>query len=482
MQIAIGGMSHESNTFTRETTSLDEFDTKCGEEVYGSEHWMNHAVGGIADTLSDRQVEIVPTFFAKALPSGTVEADAFNRISSEIVDRIADGAPVDGVCLHLHGSMYAEGYDDPEGELLEKVREIVGKNTPLVCSLDMHATVTERMMDAADGFTGYRTAPHTDVYETGERAASLLLRVLKDQLEVTMDRVPVPMLIAGEQSETDSPPMNRMIEQLQEVERLPGILSTAYFLGFPWADSPHNGVSAVVTGTRSAAEVVQRRAAELAEEFWDDRRRFVFTTEAHSFKDALDRASAETDAPVVVADSGDNPTAGASEDLAVTLKQLLERGESDVLYAVLRDAEAIDACRDAGADATVCLELGRSSTAAGAPGVDVEATVRCVEDLDEMCAAAVKIDGVTVVLTDRRTAVTDPNLLRDVGEVPEEYDVIVVKSGYLSPAYQRLAGRTMLALTPGDTNEILSDLPYERVPRPVYPLDEDVTWSPSTSQ
>lgn len=481
MRIATGGMSHESNTFTHEMTSLDEFNTKRGKEVYNSERWMCRAVGGIVDVLSDHDVDIVPTYFAKALPSGTVEMDAYNQMSSEIAGRVEAATPVDGVCLHLHGSMYAEGVDDPEGELLTDVREIVGENTPLVCSLDMHATVTDRMVDAADGFTGYRTAPHTDVYETGARAASLLLRVLEDDLEVTMERVAIPMLIAGEQSETDSPPMNRLIDRLREVEKQPGILSTGYFLGFPWADSPHNCVCAVVVGTRSAAEDVRQRSVELAEEFWDNRRRFEFTTEAHSFEDALDRASDESDTPVIVADSGDNPTAGASEDLAVTLKQLLERGESDILYAVLRDASAVDACRDAGVSATVCLELGRSSTAAGAPGLDVEATVRRVVEVEGMSIAVVEIEGVTVVLTDKRTAVTDPKLLRDAGETPEEYDVIVAKSGYLSPAYQRLAARNMLALTPGDTNEILSELPYERVPQSVYPLDEDVTWSPRSS-
>lgn len=478
MRIAIGGMTHESNTFTHETTSLDEFNTKRGEAVYDSERWMNGAVGGIVDTLREREADIVPSFFAKALPSGTVEANAYERMSSEIVDRIEDGAPVDGVCLHLHGSMCAEGCDDPEGDLLVNIRMVVGENTPIVCSLDMHATVTEQMVDAADGFTGYRTAPHTDVYETGARAASLLHRSLKDELEMTAERVYLPILIAGEQSETDSPPMNRLMNQLREVEQQPGILSAAYFLGFPWADSPHNGVSAVVVGTQSAAEDVRRRGVELAAEFWAVRHRFGFTTEAHSFEDALDLAVDETETPVVIADSGDNPTAGASEDLVITLDQLLERGASDVLYAVIRDGEAVETCRDGGVDAMVDVELGRLWPSARAPGLEVEAAVKRLVDLDDTSISVVEIDGVTVVLTDKRTAVTDPELLRDAGEAPEEYDIVVAKSGYLSPAYQQLAERTLLALTPGDTNEILSELPYERVPQPMYPLEEDVTWSP----
>lgn len=484
MQIAIGAMSHESNTFTHEMTSLDEFDTEHGNKVYESERWMNRAVGGIVDVLDEHEVDIVPSYFAKALPSGTVESDAYERISSEITDQIEAAKPVDGVCLHLHGSMCTERTDDPEGELLTKLREVLGESTPIVCSLDMHATVTERMVDAADGFTGYRTAPHTDVYETGERAASLLLRSLNGDLELTMNRIRVPMLIAGEQSETDSPPMDHLIDRLREIEEgETGILSTAYFLGFPWADSPHNSVSVVVTGSHSAAKNIRDRAVELAEEFWDNRRQFGFTTEAHSFEDSLDKAREETDTPVVVADSGDNPTAGASEDLAITLEQLLEREERNVLYAVLRDAEAVRRCQEVGADTTVCLELGRlSSMAAEEPGVSIEARVQRVLEIEEMSIAVIDISGITVVLTDRRTAVTDPDLLRDVGEPPEEYNVVVVKSGYLSPAYQRLAGRTMLALTPGDTNENLSELPYERVPRPVYPLDESVTWSPPPSQ
>lgn len=481
MRIAIGGLSHESNTFTHRTTSFEAFDTVEGAHVFEKERWTaRRSTGGIIDTLAEVGADVVPTFFAKGLPSGTVEAAAFRRMADEITSGIEAAGPVDGVCLDLHGSMYAEDCADPEGELLERIRAIVGDETPIVCALDMHATITDRLIDNVDGITGYRTAPHTDVYETGERAASLLLDVVEGDADLVVEWEYLPMLLAGEQSETDAPPMDRLMDRLRSIERRSDVLSAAYFLGFPWADSPHGGVSAVVVGESSSQDVVRSTATSLAREFWECRDQFSFTTEAYPLNQALDEALDESDTPVIVADSGDNPTAGAAEDLTIVLERVLERGVDDALFAVIADREVVRTCREAGEGSAVALELGRLSTEPDASGLNVEATVRILGSYADVDAAVLDIDGVTVVVTPEPTAVTDPSFLRDLGVSPEDYGLLVVKSGYLSPAYQRLAGRTMLALTPGDTNEVLTELPYENVPRPTYPLDEKASWSPSS--
>ena len=174
---------------------------------------------------------------------------------------------VDGICLGLHGSMYVDGEDDPEGDILEALREIVGSEIPIVAALDMHATVTEKMVKAANAFVGYHTAPHVDVYDTGCRAASVLLKVLKDDITLKMEWVRIPMLLAGEQSETDVSPMRELMVSLKEVENEDGIFSASYLLGFPWADSPHNGVSIVVVGRSEKADIISKAAKDLAHWF-----------------------------------------------------------------------------------------------------------------------------------------------------------------------------------------------------------------------
>ncbi|MFB6217845.1 MAG: MlrC C-terminal domain-containing protein [Halobacteriaceae archaeon] len=194
-------------------------------------------------------------------------------------------------------------------------------------------------------------------------------------------------------------------------------------------------------------------------------------------EEAVEAALATEGSPVVVSDSGDNPTAGATEDLAIVDEHLRERGVEDALVAVVADPGALADCRAAGEGATVELDLGRTAHEPDAPPLDLVATVETLGSMGGVDAAVVESEGVRTVVTGERTSVYDPDELRAVGEEPADYDLVVVKSGYQSPAYQALAARSLLALTPGDTNCVLADLPYERVPRPVYPLDE-FEWSP----
>lgn len=484
MRIAIGAMKHESNTFTRLTTGLEAFDPVAGDAVFSDSGWMNgSATAGFVDEFEARtdehegpEVEFVPTSFGRTLPSGVVEAEAYQTLSGDIVGGIRAAADLDAAYLDLHGSMFAEGESDPEGDLLARVRDAVGEETPVVVSLDMHATVTDRMVDAADGFTAYRTAPHTDVYETGARAAGLLRSILVDGRSTDVDFVRVPMLLAGEQSETDTPPMSDLIGSLEAADETPGVLSTSYLLGFPWADSPHNGVFALAvvdeTGDAAAREV----AESLAGEIWERRREFDFTTDAYPLDEALDRAL-DAPSPTVVADSGDNPTAGATEDVTLVVERLLERDVDNALVAVIADPAARRACEDAGVAAETGLALGRVDPSDEEP-LRTEVRVEALESTRGVDVAVVVADGVTVVVTGERTSVTDPDFLTEVGVDPAEFDVVVAKSGYLSPDYQALAADVMLALTPGETDERLAELPYDVTPRPMFPLDAEFDWSP----
>lgn len=475
MRVAIGAMKHESNTFTDRRTTLSAFDPVTGPTALDGDWGEGTATAGIVDTLESAGHEVVATRFGHALPSGVVERDAFEYLAGGIVEGVR-GADPDAVCLDLHGSMCAEEVPDPEGVLLADVRRVVG-DVPVVASLDMHATVTETMVESLDGVAAYRTAPHTDVYDSGVRAARILCRVA-DGAETAVERVRVPMLLSGEQSETDAPPMDDLIGALDDADDRPGVFESAYLLGFPWADSPHGGCFAVATGDADAREQVRETAWSLAERFWARHEAFEFTTEAYPLGEAVEEALATEGAPVVISDAGDNPTAGASEDLTVVDSHLREHGVTDALVAVVADPDALAACREAGEGGTVTLELGRVAHRTDAPGFEMVATVETVGTADGVPAAVVESGGVRTVVTGERTRVTDPGFLRELNEEPAEYEIVVVKAGYQSPAYQDIAARSILALTPGDTNCVLAALPYERVPRPIYPLDPEMEWAP----
>lgn len=477
MRIAVGCMMHESNTFTGQTTPLSEFDARWGEEVYAKCDGARHPFGGIVDTLRARGAELVPTFYGRAMISGTVQAEAYRTMRDAILDGVGRAGRLDGVCLALHGSMYAEGEEDPEGDLLSALRELVGPAVPIVCALDMHATVTDRMMASANAFAAYRTAPHVDTYETGARAAGLLISILEGGLDLVTEYAKLPMLLCGEQSESDTVPMKEMLRLIEETVRgREEVVNAEYLLGFPWADTPHHGVSAIVTGARKDRAALRDTAAWLAERFWSRRSEFRYSTEAYPLDECLDVALAGSDYPVVISDTGDNPTAGASEDLTLLLNRLIEREVRDALVAVIADRESFERCAGAGPGAEIRLALGRLEPSTSAPPLQVDARVLSIGTGLGVRAAVADIRGITAIVTERRIAVYDPDFLDQLGVRVHDYKLIAVKSGYMSMEYQRLAARKLFALTPGETNIDMTSIPYARLIRPMYPVDPEMIW------
>ncbi|WP_283402403.1 M81 family metallopeptidase [Halorubrum sp. DM2] len=469
MRIATATVSHETNTFADGQTTLEDFNTATDNDLL-TDFDHGRSLTGIVDVLSQRDVDVVPTIGAASLPSPTVAPEAFEWMRSELVDRL--DSDLDGVCLDLHGSMYVDDQPDPEGALLANIRDVVGPDVPITAALDMHATITEEMVEHLDGIAGYRTAPHTDVIETGERAADLLLTAL-DGADVQLGWQRLPMLLAGEQSETEAEPMASLINRLRTADERDGILDANYFLGFPWADSPYAGCHALVSGTSD----VETMAADLAKAFWERRAEFDFTTEAYRPSEALGIAATEDKHPVVVAETGDIPGAGASEDLTDFLAMLFERDDLGTpVLAVIADATSYDRCATVTEGETVDMELGQRYEF-GQP-LSVTGTVRALGESDGAGVARLDCGDCEVLVTDRRTNChRDPTTFEALDIDLSECRLIVLKSGYLSPAWKEVAARRLFALTEGDTNQLLAELPYERIPRPIYPIDEEIGWS-----
>ncbi|WP_227357415.1 M81 family metallopeptidase [Haladaptatus salinisoli] len=475
MRIAVGTMSHETNTFAAGSTKLEAFSTAIDADLLKTNE-VGRSLSGIVDTLEEEAVEIVPTVGASALPSATVKREAFDWVKQRLLDRLTS-EDVDGVCLDLHGSMFVEGEPDPEGELLSAVRNAVGNDVPITSALDMHATITERMVEQLDGIAGYRTAPHTDVYETGVRAANLLLAAVRGEASLVMGWKQLPMILAGEKSESEAEPMRTLVDLLRKADRIDGVYDANYFLGFPWADTPHMGCHSLVTGGVSASAVVDETAAELAQEFWQRRHDFAFTTEAHTPSTALDEAAKISVRPVVIADTGDIPGAGAGENTTNLLSEILNRTDLGTpLIAIIADADSYDICYEASVGTTISLSLGHVYP----DRTPLEVTGTVVKHLktDAVRTSLISLDGgADVVISDSRTNVhRDPEFVRRLGIDLTTRDVVVLKSGYLSPAWKDVAAKRLFALTPGETNQRLTQLPYKRIPRPIYPLDNDTTW------
>jgi microcystin degradation protein MlrC len=368
--------------------------------------------------------------------------------------------------------MYVEDVADPEGDLLTAIRSSLPLSIPVACALDMHGTITDAMIANANVLVGYRTAPHIDIVETGAKTAQLLVHSLREQRPLVTRRSYLPLLISGEQSETDELPMTELLPLLDEIESAQYVASASLFVGFPWADNPYGGVNALVVGDEESMDLIDDRAKWIADKVWERRADFKFTTEAWDLDEAIKEALEDPGQPVIISDAGDNPTAGAAQDLTIVVKELVENKVNNALVVAVVDPESVERCFQVNEGDIVQLNLGRSESRVDAAPYPVEATlVRC-KSINHNRFAVIDKDGLVIIICTERFGVTDPSLLFQLGLEPAEFKIIVIKSGYISPEYQNIAARKIFALTDGDTNLQITELKYEQVRRPIYPLDK----------
>ena len=477
MRILVGGLHHESDTFNPIVTGKGDIRVLRGEEILT--HRSEDALTGIVETLLENNIEVVPTLLGRAVPNGEWDRECYLSLKKEILSKAKEG-PIDGICLALHGSMRVVGIGEAEGDLLSSLRTLF-PSIPIVTSLDMHATISKKMMENADAFTGYKTAPHIDERETGRRAASLLLHMLRGG-KVAMRGVKLPFLVAGEKSETSVEPMKSIMEKVEEMEREDGILSVSLLMGFPWADTMDAGVTAIVVSDGDN-EKAEETAEELASLFWERREDFVFYNETRLPQEAPERILELMNkglTPVVVSDSGDNPTAGSSQDntnfLALLLSdKAISSLDPPLIYQGFYDPEFLEECFRKGVGNTVKGKLGAFFDRKKSSPLTVEAKIKATRrqwgDSYPTDLALVEIGGIDVVVTSSHVGCYDPGMMRALGVEVEKRKAIVVKLGYLEPEIRALSASSFMVLTEGSTDEILERLPYTKVPRPIWPLD-----------
>ncbi len=481
MRIAIAGMHHESNTFNPTITGDSDFLLFRGSEVFSRLEEYASAKG-MVDRLRAGGYEILPAAFARAVPNGVVSQAFYESFKKDVLSRLTSFGPLDGIVLALHGSMTVEGVGDAEGNLLESVRSLF-PSVPLTASLDMHATVTDRMLRNADAFVGYKTAPHVDMYETGYAAADLLIRSLETGRTLQMACRKIPVLIAGEQTETSSQPTASLIALLKEVESSGEVLSASYLLGFPWADNESNGVSAVAV-TLDDPATADRVSRRLASSFWERRKDFSFHTEAYPVDQALSEAFSSPQSPVFVSDSGDNPTAGSSGDSTQFLRALLSHPDlpsyrGRIGYGGFCDAESVERCRGMKGK-RVELELGGKVDRGSGDPVRVVGEV--LSELESWgsygsCLVAVRVGNLDLVIADRHMGFGDDvGYWAALGLPISQYPMLCLKLGYLTEGYHPFHPRSILALSEGCSNELLGGLPFKHLRRPMFPLDQDASY------
>lgn len=462
-RVAICGIGTESSTFSAHRTTRADFTV-----------WHDLSRYPFLDTWRD--VEFVPVLVARALPGGPVVADAFGELLDGITAGLAEHGPFDGVYLDLHGAMHVEGLDDAETHLVRRVREVVG-DVPMSASMDLHGQVTREFADLVDLPTAYRTAPHVDVEETRERACRLLVDHLRTGERPVRAWVRVPLLLPGERTSTRLDPAREIYARLPEVSARPGVLDASIWIGYAWADAPRSSVNVLVSGT--SPDAVREAARELAEDLWKARDDFAFCVTALSPTDAVRTALDSDRRPFFVSDSGDNPTAGGSGDATWFLATLLDTpdlasGARTAIWASCVDPAAVRACVEAGEGGSVDLAVGGCFS--GDEPTRLTGVVHRVVEDDPVGGdlAVVRSGGVHAVLTTRRKPYHFVADLTALDLDPAAHDLTAVKIGYLEPDLHRAAAGSVLALTAGGVSQDLASLRYDRLNRPIHPLDADM--------
>ncbi len=486
MRILIGGILHESNSFAESYTTVREY--RVRELVYGDEvlRWGENtrtALGGCIDAAREVDLELLPTMYAFAQPGGPLLREAFDFLLDQFLSRVQQALRVDGVLLILHGAMIADGIDDAEGFLLHKLRAEVGAGVPVVATLDFHANVSPEMVGQNTVFVGYDTYPHVDMWERGREAVHILHSTILGTVRPVVAFRQVPLLAPLPSLNTFRPPMADVMAEARRIEDEPGVVCVTVSGGFPYSDVRDAGVSVQVV-TDNAPAIAEERAKELADFIWGLRKDFIcqLIPAAQAVRQAMSNAAG----PVVLADLGDNTGGGAPGDGTALLRELLEQDATNAVVAVVHDPEAVEIATTAGVGSDINVSLGGKRNRLQGPPLRVRARVKALSDGHYVHtgplstgtsgymgrAAVLEIGRVEVVVAELRRAPNDPAVLRSVGIEPRNKQIIVLKSSvHYRAAYGPIATRIIEVDTAGLTSD-LTRLPFSRVRRPIFPLDE----------
>jgi len=475
-RIAITGLGIESSTFSPALTDEAAFHAKYGSDVLTNYPFL------AADSPLRKRAVWIPMIVGHALPGGAVTREAYESLMGKTLDSLKKYGPYDGLYFDIHGAMSVVGLDDPEGDMITRIRGVVGKGTIISTSMDLHGNVSQRLAQNTDLITDYRLAPHEDAMQTKERA----VRDLVDRIESGKGKpaykawVPVPVLLPGEKTSTRIEPAKSVFGSIDSTLAEDGIIDGGIWVGYPWADEPRNHAVVVVTGDDRTK--VSGAAERLAHRFWAARTGYAFVAPTKPWNDCLDSALASHRHPFFISDMGDNPTAGGAGDVTWTLNQLLARSEfrkpdgPSLIYASIPGPDLVRKAMAAGVGGRVDGYAGAVVDSRFSPPAHLVGTVESIVrgDKDAEVEVAIRIGSLQVIVTQKRKPYHREVDFTRLGLQPRKTDIVVVKIGYLEPELYAMRADWIMALTPGGVDQDIEHLNYKRIGRPMFPFDREM--------
>ncbi|MBL8581724.1 MAG: M81 family metallopeptidase [Rhizobiaceae bacterium] len=476
----------EVSSFNPLLSQYEDFTIETADTLL-SRRGTNTSIGGALAVFHAAAVAVIPTISARAPSTGVLSSAGWKRLADDFTAAVAPHAgAVDAVYLSLHGAMASQDETDPEGFLLERMRELFGHAVPIVISLDLHGIATDRMLRQVDGVTVYKTYPHTDFSDTGVRAARLLLDIVKRDLSPVIARVVVPMLARGDECVTRNGLYGDVLGEALLLERSGQALAAAVMIGNPFTDVPELCTQALVVCEQDDGSA-ERAAASLAGALWEGRHRLVAKLVD------VDKAVALAgcvDGPVIFTDAADATSSGASGDSNVLIRALRKAGYGRRVLAHIVDAPAAQAAHTAGVGAEIDVALGGSVDPHRFQPMAVRARVESLSagrailetmrlPIDAGLSAVLTFDNFTVLAITKPAFLFDRSLYFANGLDPRHFDLVVVKSPHTEfHMYEQWAARNFNVDAPGSTSANVRSLGHRLCGRPIYPLDPETTFTP----
>ena len=478
-RIGIAGIWIEASTFSPISSTEKNFNIKYSSNVFSNYTFFNQSYFDKADWF--------PSMTARALPGGVVTKEAYESMVLQIMQITKQTLPLDGLILDLHGAMNVEGMDDPEGDFLKKIRNVVGEKTIISTTMDLHGNVSYDLIKNTDLITCYRKAPHEDAMESKQRSFDNLIRRIesgkgKPNYKAWSD---VPILLPGEKTSTRVEPGKSLYGKIDEMIDKKGVIDVGIWTGYAWGDKPRNRAAVVTIGDNK--KNVIGVTEELADYFWSVRNDFEFVAPTTTLENSVDKAISylkerKDKKPFIISDMGDNPTAGGSGDVTWTLnkvlrdKKLNQVGGPEIIYASIPGPDLIKNALNTKIGDKVSGYVGAVYDDRFSPPILLKGILKSVKmgDINADAEVVVKVNNINVIVTNRRKPYHYISDFENLNLKPKSTDILIVKIGYLVPELYNIRGDWVMALTPGGVDQDLFRLDYKEIVRPIFPLDTNI--------
>lgn len=492
MKLVLAMMKHETNTFSPIVTDWARFEAwglYTGQAAIDAYAKTNMPLGVYLKLAREYGAEVVLPMAAEAMPGGLVTADAYKRLCDPILEAVKAGC--DGCLLDLHGAMVAEGTEDGEGTLLERIRQIA-PDLPIAVTLDLHCNLTKKMVENCTGLIGYKTYPHVDMDVVAEQVGRVVMEFIAGKRpKPAMALRQLPLLSQTLCQGTDDEPMKSAIQACVD-EEAKGLPAASVFGGFAMADIRDAGTTVITIG--SDQKQADAAADAIAAKVWDKRDLHIY--QHRDLTETVAKAKKITNGPVILLDHADNCGSGGTQDVMMVIEEVLRQGLEDVAVGAVWDPEAVQIMQAAGVGATVTLELGGKSEMPslklqGKP-LKLTGRVRTITDGEWIVrgpmyngykvmmgpTAVLEVDGrMQIVVVSRHHEPWDTGVFRSVGIEPEHKRYLLLKSRiHYRAGFAPLAKATFTLDGEGVTTSDNRIIPYKNVRRPIYPLDKINDW------